>query len=351
MGKLVVGLDVGTMTLVRTKSDDMKPVPMRNVFLKIDLDEVDKSSLSEMSHVEDDSNNVAYIIGEDAYRFGNIFGKEISRPMKQGMISPEEIDAIDILTLMIGHLLGDISNKEVYCNYSVPGEPIDTSRSIIYHEKVWGRILGSLGINHKPLNEAMAIIYDNLQDTKYTGIGVSFGAGMCNCAISFKGVQVSAFSTTKAGDWVDKSVADSLNLIPNRVTSIKEKNLDLSKSFAEISNKRTRRVVEALEYYYTNMVQYAIKNIVKKFNQDVDIDIDEQLPVVVAGGTSLPEGFIEIVKEQILKSELPFEVSDVTRAKKPFFSVSLGLVKKGMLDLSIPVTNDKSKSKMSDLDV
>jgi intein/homing endonuclease len=177
---LCIGLDVGTMHLCCARSDQDKVNITRNVFLPIDKEEISLSQLSDISYVESDDGEL-FIIGSDAFNFANIFGQKVARPMESGLISPKEIYAIDVLTLMLKDLIGDVKDKDAYCSYSVPAEAIDEGRSVIYHERVFGQILSSLGINHTSVNEAMAIIFSECAKEKFSGIGISFGAGMANC--------------------------------------------------------------------------------------------------------------------------------------------------------------------------
>ena len=155
---LSIGLDVGTMHLVCARSDRDDVKITRNVFLPLDSDDIQISELSEISYVEGEDKEL-YIVGSDAFKYANIFGQQVSRPMEKGLISPKEIAAIDVLTLMVKELIGNVKGQEAYCSYSVPAQAIDEGRSITYHENVFARILKSLGINYTSVNEAMAIIY------------------------------------------------------------------------------------------------------------------------------------------------------------------------------------------------
>jgi hypothetical protein len=326
-----IGLDVGTMHLCAARSDTDEVNITRNVFMTLDSDDVQISELSDISYVESDDNEL-FIIGSDAFKYANIFGQEISRPMEKGLISPKEISAIDVLTLMIKDLIGDVKGKEAYCSYSVPAQAIDEERSITYHESVFGRILKSLGVNHSSVNEAMAIIYSECAKEKFSGIAISFGAGMANVAVSYKGIQALAFSTARSGDWIDSNVAKDLGMVANRVTSIKEKYMKLAGD-VQIKNKKTKRVLEALYYYHRALIEYTVKEIIKEFDDKVDIEIDEAVPVVISGGTSIPDGFVGLFKDVISGYELPFEISEIRRAKDPLTAVANGLLIKTMSDV------------------
>jgi hypothetical protein len=297
-----LGVDVGTMNICCSRSDRSDIKIIRNVFLPIDRDEIEISELSDISYIENEEGEV-FIIGSDAFKYANIFGQKVSRPMEKGLISPKEIAAIDVLTLMVKDLIGDIKNKDCFCTFSVPAEAIDEGRTVTYHENVFGRILRKLGITYTSLNEATAIIYSECSKEKFSGIGLSFGAGMCNCSVVYRGIQALAFSTARSGDWIDKQVSESLNIVSNRVTSIKEKYMKLSGD-VEIQNKKTKRVLEALYYYYRALIEYTVKKIIKEFEDKVDVEIDEKLPIVISGGTSIPEGFVEMFKNILCNYEL-----------------------------------------------
>jgi hypothetical protein len=326
-----VGLDCGTMHLVAARSDTNEVKVTRNVFLPIDKEEINVTKLTQINYVEGVDNEL-FIIGSDAFEFANLFGQPVSRPMEKGLISPKEVSAIDVLTLMIKDLIGNVKDKEVFCSYSIPAAPIDEERSIVYHEKVFARILNNIGINYTSVNEAMAIIYSECAKENFSGIAISFGAGMANCAISYKGIEAHKFSTARSGDWIDNQTADSLDMVPNRVTNIKEKYMKLQGE-VEVKAKKTKRVLEALYYYHEALIDYTIKKIIKEFEEKVDMEVDEKIPVIISGGTSLPEGFLNVFKASLEGYELPFDVSEVRRARNPLTAVANGLLVRTVADV------------------
>ncbi|SVD73650.1 uncharacterized protein METZ01_LOCUS426504, partial [marine metagenome] len=53
-------------------------------------------------------------------------------------------------------------------------------------------------------------------------------------------------------------------------------------------------------------------------------NVTMEMPVIVAGGTSLVEGFVERLKE-LIDDGFPIPISEVRHAKEPLFAVSNGL--------------------------
>ncbi len=322
-----VGLDVGTMNLVAAYlvNDDVVTKRIRNMFVQTDAENAETMDLTNIFHaiIEDQ----LYILGDDAYNFANIFGQTVRRPMKNGMISPNEIDALDILTVMIKELIGHAKKDSPVC-FSIPANPIDADMNVTYHKNVLERIVTTLGYKAVPFNEAAAIVLDECAETNFSGIGISFGAGMTNVAIVYKSVPVVTFSVARGGDWIDYNAAISIGQIPNRVSVIKERpDFDLT-SF-EASKKKERRIREALVYYYKDLLNYVIKNLIAEFNK-IDLQIPDPLPIIVAGGTSKPKHFVEFFKEQFENFEVPFEWAEIRHAENPLTAVASGCLVKAL---------------------
>ena len=100
-----------------------------------------------------------------------------------------------------------------------------------------------------------------------------------------------------------------------------------------IKNKKTKRVLESLYYHHKSLIEYTVKKIINEFNDKVDMEVDEEIPIVISGGTSMPEGFVNLFKNVISNYELPFEVSEIRRAKSPLTAVSNGLLVRTIADV------------------
>ena len=329
----MVGLDVGTMNLISAVQEEknISYKHIRNAFIKIDMSEIGNSDLSKISHAQLD--NQLYILGTDAFNFANIFGKEINRPMSKGLISPSELDAVDILSVLITHILPPSENNKNKCVYSCPANSIDSSNDIIYHREVLKRVIKNLNYSPEPINESMAIIYSNCENTTFTGIALSFGAGMSNVALSYKAVPVFEFSVEVGGDWIDTNAANAIGSLPNRVCSLKEKP-DFNINNWNIGNKRERRIREAISHYYRELISYVCSSISKKLlTIGEDVQLPDSLPIVISGGTSKINGFLELATEILEEyiDEFPFEISEIRSASDQLNAVAHGCLIKSLL--------------------
>ena len=64
----------------------------------------------------------------------------------------------------------------------------------------------SLGYKAVAINEGLAVIFSELEDHNFTGIGISCGGGMCNATLAYLSIPSIMFSITKGGDFIDRSV-------------------------------------------------------------------------------------------------------------------------------------------------
>jgi len=327
----IIGFDAGTMNLVsafQNSKGEIETKLIRNMYLPLEKEQVSLTELSNLDHVVDDE--TVYIIGEDAYRLANIFGHKVRRPMSHGLISSEDIDGIDVLSMIVEQLVGKTKNG--VCVYSVPSPSVDKENDITYHRGVFARIFSELGYTCIDFNEATAIIYSECQDENFTGLAFSYGAGMSNVSLCYKSTPVLNFSVARGGDWIDDSASRSLGTVPNRVTSIKEKNTDLSNF--KVGSKKERRIREAITYYYKELIHYTLDNIKKKIDKDLDnVDLPEALPIIVSGGTSKATGFLDLFKGIVEEHEFPFEIKEIRYAADPMTAVAEGCLIKALSEV------------------
>ena len=154
------GLDVGTANLVSSIQDVDANVTIkiqRNAFIDIEADDYTRNMLTKLNvqYVVIDGRMV--VVGDPAFELANIFNRETRRPMKDGVISPQESDALPIEKLLLENLLGTPNSEGELCYFSCPAEPIDADFNVIYHKGLFSSLLKKLGFTPKPLVEGHAL--------------------------------------------------------------------------------------------------------------------------------------------------------------------------------------------------
>lgn len=320
--KLGVGLDVGTMNLVSAKmeKDKVQTARVRDAFL--DLEDGAKKMLK-ISNVDfiDQGEDGVIVIGDAALEMANVFGKEVRRPLSRGLVSAGEIDALSVLGVLVKNVLGEPREPNEVCYFSVPAAPVDENRDVVYHKGVFERIVEECGYEAYAGNEAMAIVYAETARDGFSGLGISFGSGMCNIALAISGMEAMTFSVARGGDWIDAGAAKAVGSTQSRICAVKEKGFDLMDPKS--------RDEEALALYYKSLIEYCIDQTAKEFIRIKDkFSMPKPVPIVISGGTSLAGNFVEFFQKVFKKKQrkFPFEVSEIRHASDPLNSVAKGLL-------------------------
>jgi hypothetical protein len=316
------GLDVGTANLVAARMDaegGIEFFPARNAFLDVPEDPYTLKMLKSQGVPYIKRENKLYVIGQDAFELANIFNREMRRPMKNGLISPTDADAMPMEVELFKKILGPPRVDGEACYYSIPADPVDSTMNIVYHTNIANGLLQRLGYKGTPFNEGLAIVFSELGDDEFTGIGISCGGGMVNVCVAFRSMNVISFSSAKGGDWIDQQAAQVMGCAASRITHIKESGVDI--------NAPKSPEEEAIVIYYRHLIKYSLENIVKKFAITKDIpNFPKPVPIAVSGGTSMVGGFIEVFKDEFSKisKNFPIKVSDVRRAEDQFNATAKG---------------------------
>ena len=322
------GLDVGTANLASAIQDTDGNVTIkiqRNAFIDIDGDQYTRNMVTKLNVQYVSINGKMVVIGDPAFELANILNRETRRPMKGGVISPSENDAMPIEKILLENLLGSPNFANEKCYFSVPADPIDADFNVVYHKGVFGGLLKKLGFEPKPLLEGHAVVFSELADEDFSGIGISCGGGMFNICVSYKSIPALAFSTARGGDWIDRNVSTVLGIKSSRATAIKEKGVN-------ILNPRNREE-EAIEIYYRNLISYTLEAIKTRFESSTGMPrFPDPIEIVCAGGTSMIGGFIEVFKDEFQAIKFPIDVKNVRRAEDPLFSVAKGCLVAALSD-------------------
>jgi hypothetical protein len=323
------GLDVGTANLASAIQDVDGNVTIkiqRNAFIDIDGDQYTRNMLTKLNVQYVSINGKMVVVGDPAFELANILNRETRRPMKGGVISPSESDAMPIEKILLENLLGQPNFPNEKCYFSVPADPIDADFNVVYHKGVFGGMVKKLGFEPKPLLEGHSVVFSELADDDFTGIGISCGGGMFNICVSYKSIPALAFSTARGGDWIDRNVSTVLGIKASRATAIKEKGVNILQP--------RNREEEAIEIYYRNLISYTLEAIKTRFESSAGMpSFPDPIEIVCAGGTSMIGGFIEVFKDEFASIKFPIPVKNVRRAEDPLFSVAKGCLVAALSDM------------------
>ena len=142
---------------------------------------------------------------------------------------------------------------------------------------------------------------------------------MTNVCIMLNGEPVVHFSTTKSGDWVDRMTAVATGENDTLVQAEKENG-----EFV-IGEPNDNVILEAVSSYYLRLIDYTTKNIAAHIKASKSLPkFKDPIKVVVAGGTSKAQGYVENFKALLISNGFPLVIKEVAHAKEPLLAVSKG---------------------------
>ena len=317
-----MGLDVGTSRIVVARSQGKRYSfeAQLNAFFTLPHSKLAESMLQRENVLHQVKDDEILVAGTDAERLAEVFHAETRRPMKEGVLNPQEPHAIDVLQMIVSKLLGRAAAPLQKVFFSVPAPVANNDGGIRYHQESIRRTLMDLGYEATPLEEGLAVVFGEMSATNFSGIGVSCGSGLCNVCLAVLSVPVLSFSVAKAGDFIDTQSALVTGDVATRLRVQKEQSFRLN-------GMNGNRVNNALTVYYDEVIENLVKSLkanisaVKKLPK-----MTNPIPLVLAGGTAMPDGFFDRFRSVLQANELPVKLSEVRVSAEPLNSTARGLL-------------------------
>ena len=345
-----LGIDIGTKNVVMAYNTDKGIAFLREVngfyvypnpskFVENMLDDKTKARSDGTKRsarwIKFEGNAGIYVLGQDAEELAYAHNDTLLRPMAHGGIAQEE-DAMMVLATIVQGLLDMAENEvgkftdEVKICYCTTAEAINGPSNVDYHKQVIDLIIdgyeSGAELLTSSIRESHAIVLKDSPDG--TGIGISWGAGTVTVSYVLWGQEIYSFCWVGAGDWIDTEVARRHGYdpghsrlrskeTPTTVCRAKEK-IDLA------ANPETRLDID-ISLHYKILVQNVVRGIVQGFVENENMArIDKPINVYMAGGTSCPNGFEQLVQSLFNEEEVPFEIAGVKKCKNPVLAVAEG---------------------------
>jgi hypothetical protein len=326
----MVGLDVGTSFIITAREAEGSGIQYREIrdaFFRMKATtpiaaKMMEKGLTGQKYFKDVDDSFV-VVGQDAIERAIERHTATARPMFRGIISPRERDARRILKFILTEILGAPATPGEKVVFSIPAQPVDQDGEDFdtgFHEDALCNDLRDLGYAPQALNEAEAICYSELEQDDYTGICLSFGAGMVNICVMSAGEAILKFSTTRSGDWIDRMSAASTGETDSVVQVEKEHGI-----FSIGKEVPGNPVLSAVAAYYIRLVEYTVRTLTNELSNAATLPkFASPIPIVISGGTSRADGFVDAFRESILKQSLPFKIKEVRPAKDQLRAVARG---------------------------
>jgi hypothetical protein len=348
--KPAIGIDVGTFTIVvarRNAEGDIEYKHDINGYFEVEINNQTNIMINMLKqskapiYTPPDKKRI-FVLGkkarEIAYSWSSMTNNNASevfgRTMRDGILSSADgKDTFNVLATMVNGMARPVTSDNVPIAYSVPGTPYDRKDTTTeYHEKIIRQMLSKIdGKTPDPfsMNEALAIIYAECEKEGFTGIGMSFGAGMTNVCLAITGIPVFSFSIIGGGDSIDREAGKHCGVDPVVTNVIKMG--DEERPGIDLTVQPTgsdEYVQRAIIMHY----QILIEKVVSAFSEFSKANnarvMGVRPPIVVAGGTSSPNGFLEMLESKMRKADLgSLTLGEFRKPEGNLFTVAKGLLR------------------------
>jgi actin-like ATPase involved in cell morphogenesis len=150
-------IDIGTSFLVGAELKNGKEVFTieRDAFFVMQKEDFAEEMLHDAGAKYLIKGNHIYIVGEDALKYCMITGKQehYRRPMKKGVLNPNEDEAVPLLERLIEGIIGKPTFPGEVIAATIPAAPLDMEQDHTFHKVVVERFMKGLGYDVRILNE------------------------------------------------------------------------------------------------------------------------------------------------------------------------------------------------------
>jgi hypothetical protein len=317
-----LGLDVGTSRIVAAHRSgaEYSYDSQLNAFVSIPYSKLTVAALLRENVPHSVQANEIIVHGNESEKFAGLLNAEIRRPMNRGILDPKEPDSLKMIRQILAQMLGSVRQPNVrqrIC-FTVPAAPLGAEDSLTYHEATLRQTLEELGFEPSSINEGLAVVYGELEDSNYTGIGISCGGGLCNVCLAYLSVPVLSFSIPKAGDYIDLSAAQVTGERANLIRLAKEGSFHFNGFFEN-------KMQQVIGVYYDDMIRALVGALKEAFARTSSLPkFNRPIPIVLSGGTALPAGFRDRFEKFLREQDFPITVSEIRMAQNPLHSTAKG---------------------------
>ena len=315
-----IGLDVGSSRVVAARGVDgkYKYESQLNAFLTVPYSKLAANLLERDNVYHEVQGSEILVIGDDAQWLAEAFHVGIRRPMLNGVINPQEPHGLAVMRRIIAKLLGKSSSEGQKVFFSVPAPGVAGNDGVSYHKAAIGHLLTELGYSPTPFEEGLAVVFAELDASNFTGIGISFGSGMCNACLAVLSMPVISFSVSSAGDFIDAQAALITGDLADHIRVHKEQSFRLNGMTGD-------RVHNALNVYYREMIGNLVDVLRSHIASAKRLPrLEKPIPLVLSGGTSMPKGFLECFETTLRSADFPVRISEIRVANDPLNSTARG---------------------------
>jgi hypothetical protein len=145
--------------------------------------------------------------------------------------------------------------------------------------------------------------------------------------LAYLSVPIVSFSIPKAGDFIDNSAASITGERANRIRMQKEQSFFINGHFEN-------KLQQVLSVYYDDMIQALVNALHGAFQGARNLPkFSRPIPLVLSGGTAMPNGFRDRFEKLLRAGDFPVELSEIRMAAEPLTTTAKGALVAALCDM------------------
>ncbi|UTF52351.1 hypothetical protein [Natronosalvus rutilus] len=304
---MAIGLDIGTGALRSARNDGSETVvttqPAAVFPLEDGVDGTDALD-EEQSELSFEHDGTTYLVGTAARSAARANGTEPVPLFTNGTLEHEWCGRA-LETLVAAVLDGSDATE---CWYTTPGTLVETDGTSAEVRETVADAVAECVDEATPIGKGFAVVYDQLGEDNYTGLGVCIESQTTSVGLSYYGVPVLTCSLARGSDWLVERAAAQTDHAPDQIASVLE-------GFTLDPNAATGDVENALARAHDELVADLIA-LIRARAGDADFQRGISVPVAVAGDEAIV-GIEFLLGGRFDAASLPFSIRGVRLAENP----------------------------------
>ncbi|USZ72327.1 hypothetical protein [Natronosalvus halobius] len=307
---MAIGLDIGTGALRSVRDDGSGTVVTSQPAAVLPLEDGTDVLDEEQTELSFDHDGTTYLVGTAARSVARANGAEPVPLFTNGTL--EHGWCGRALETLVAAVLDGSDAKE--CWYTTPGTLVETDENAVeagntteMRETVATAVAECVD-EATPIGKGFAVVYDQLGEDNYTGLGVCIESQTTSVGLAYYGVPVLACSLARGSDWLVDRAAAQTDYAPDQIASILE-------GFTLDPNAATGDVESAFARAHDELVADLIA-LIRARAGDVDLQQGLSVPVAV-GGDEAVVGIEFLLGGRFDAASLPFSIRGVRLAETP----------------------------------
>lgn len=329
-----IALDVGTHLLrsLRQGRDQLIARRCRSVFALLDDHPAQRRLLNQLELPYAVCGDQLLLPGNSAAEFSGPFPLELRDLFSASAALPVEPVPRQILAMLIDALLPiahrtDARRSEPVCCYSLSrGSSRQQTAETIDHLGQLARLRG-----YRPLflSAGMALTLAEMANEKFTGIAIVAGAAGCEMTVAHCGRELVKGSLHRGGIWIDEQLARETGAGVLDPSGLKRLDREGQRRWKEGVAQSLLRPFTPNEKLLARLNRELIASLVDTLRNRLSetpavLQLPQPLSVVCGGGLSLAPGFVEILRQELDRGDLPVTIDAVRAADHSACTIARG---------------------------